>query len=137
MSWPGLQGWHISIYVTVAILVIQFIVDQVLKRIYAGRGTEPPVPEPTPEALNRQLGGKRLRTGILALLGSIAVPLFAISVLGPNLADQLAGATGTGLGGLTLWLAWQTHKESQRLADYLQNLTEVSDRHSGTGTPPP
>ncbi|HWS32039.1 MAG TPA: hypothetical protein VN408_04765 [Actinoplanes sp.] len=135
MSWPGMQGWHISIYVTVAVLVIQFIVDQVLKRVYTTKEDEPLAPQPTPQALNRQLGGKRLRTIILSLLGVVAVPLFAVSVLGPTLADQLAGATGTGLGTLTLWLAWQTHKESQRLADYLGERA-ANDRRSGTGTPP-
>ncbi|SDT66084.1 hypothetical protein [Actinoplanes derwentensis] len=137
MTSPGLQGWHVSLGVTVAILVIQYVADQVLKRVYAARESEPPPRQPSPAEMERQLAGKHLRIGVLAVLGSIAVPVFAVSFLGPTLADQLAGATGTGLGGLTLWLAWQTHKESKRLAELLKQLTETNDRRSGTGTPPP
>lgn len=122
MTMTDLQGWHISLYVTVAVLVVQLVVDQILKRLHSGE-TRPAPAEPRPEELNRQLTGKRLRVGVLVVLGVIAVPLFAVSFLGPTLADQLAGATGTGLGGLTLWLAWQTHKESRRLLTYLEQLT--------------
>ncbi|WP_430789635.1 hypothetical protein [Actinoplanes sp. G11-F43] len=130
MTSSGLQGWHISLYVTVVILVIQLVVDQVLKRLYTDKDAKPAAEDSRPDAVNRRLAGKRLRVTVLVALGCIAVPLFGISFLGPTLADQLAGATGTGLGGLTLWLAWQTHKESKKLVSY---LVQVSDRRSGTG----
>lgn len=125
----GLQGWHIPLFVTAAILLLQLVVDQVLKRVYADRKPKPQPQPARPEDVERQLAGKRLRVGILVMLGCIAVPLFAVSFLGPSLADQLAGATGTGLGALTLWLAWQTYLESRRLSIHLEQIS--------AGPPPP
>jgi hypothetical protein len=121
MTTSGLQGWHIPLFVTAAILLVQLVVDRVLTNVYADRKPKPQ-PRPTRPEAERELAGKRLRVGILVALGVIAVPLFAVSFLGPTLADQLAGATGTGLGALTLWLAWQSHKESKRLSAYLGQL---------------
>ncbi|MEU4623160.1 hypothetical protein AB0G04_24700 [Actinoplanes sp. NPDC023801] len=122
MSLSGLQGWHIPLFVTAVILLAQLVADRILANVHADRKPKPR-PEPSRPEVERELAGKRLRAGVLVALGVIAVPLFAVSFLGPTLADQLAGATGTGLGGLTLWLAWQSHRESKRLSAYLEQIT--------------
>jgi hypothetical protein len=123
MSFPDLQGWHVSLFVTVAILLLQMIVDRVIARIYAGRPATDPAPPRRREEMEVELAGTKLRTGVLVVVGGIALPIFAVSLLGPTLADQLAGVTGTVLGAITLLLAWRTREESKKLAAEVRKLS--------------
>ncbi|MDI6098151.1 hypothetical protein QLQ12_05985 [Actinoplanes sp. NEAU-A12] len=128
MSSPDLQGWHVSLFVTVAILLIQVIVDRVIARVYDGEPSPDSVPEPRKEDVEVELAGTKLRTGVLVVVGGIALPVFAVSLLGPTLADQLAGVTGTVLGGVTLLLAWRTREESKRLAAEVRKLSADAEK---------
>jgi hypothetical protein len=47
MTTSGLQGWHIPLFVTAAILLVQLVVDRVLTNLYADRK---PKPQPQPAA---------------------------------------------------------------------------------------
>ncbi|MFC7535002.1 hypothetical protein [Actinoplanes sp. GCM10030250] len=146
MTDSGLQGWHVSLFVTLLVLLIQWLAHQVLPagRSGAATGVRPAgksqaagraAGEPeTTEPRRRELAGKRLRAGYLAALGAIAVVIVAVSLLGPTLADQLAGVTATALGSITLWLAWLSYKESVKLSAMIQTGATPEEIETGAKT---
>jgi hypothetical protein len=124
MTDSGLQGWHVSLFVTLAILVIQWLVHLVLP---AARSEPEPETRPAPPQ-QRDVVNKRVRAGFLAGLGAVALVIVAVSLLGPALADQLAGVTATTLGGISLWLAWLNYKESVKLSSMIQTSVPEKDQ---------
>jgi hypothetical protein len=119
MTGSGLQGWHVTLFVTAAITLIATIEWLI---------NAPPWKRPALEDQgldDRQARGyvltKRLRAGLLALLALVAVVIVPVGMFGPTLADQLAGVTAVPLGGITLILAYLSYRESREMSALLRN----------------
>lgn len=113
MTDSGLQGWHVPLFVSAGLGLI-VVIEWAISRL-AGRGAEP-----QRQDVKGQLVDSRVRAGLLILLTAVAVVIVAVSMLGPSLADQLAGVTAAVLGVITLGLAYLSYQESLKLSARLR-----------------
>ncbi|GIF37519.1 hypothetical protein [Actinoplanes xinjiangensis] len=122
MTGSGVQGWHVTLFVTAAITLIATIEWLInappwKRPSLTGHGLDP-----------RQARGyvmtKRLRAALLVLLALVAVVIVPVGMLGPTLADQLAGVTAVPLGGITLILAYLSYRESREMSALLRNSAD-------------
>ena len=116
MTGTGLQAWHVSVFVTAAIVLIEVVVYFTLK--LRGRSR--------PAGLQGRLYDKRLRTAGLVLLVVLALGM-AVAALGPSLADQLAGVTAAALAAVGVWLAFRSYQETVRLAHEIRAGRNTED----------
>lgn len=124
MTGSGLQGWHVTLFVTAAIALIATVEWLV---------NAPPWKRPTlrGQALDtRQARGyvatKRLRAALLVMLALVAVVIVPVGMFGPTLADQLAGVTAVPLGAITLVLAYLSYRESREMSALLRTAADAA-----------
>lgn len=117
MTESGLQGWHVSLFVSAGIGII-VLIEWSIVRLFRRDG------ETTRRDVRGQLVDSRVRAGLLVLLSAVAVVIVAVSMLGPSLADQLAGVTAAVLGVITLGLAYLSYQESVKLSARLRATAE-------------
>jgi hypothetical protein len=113
MTDSGLQGWHVSLFVSAGIGIL-VLIEWSIVRLFRRDG------EPARRDVQGQLVDSRVRAGLLVLLTAVAVVIVAVSMLGPSLADQLAGVTAAVLGVITLGLAYLSYQESLKLSAQLR-----------------
>lgn len=91
MSRWNLEAWQLSILVTAAIVLVEAVVNRLLRRRLS-----PP-------------RHRQFRTGALAALGGLTVIVF-VAALGPTLADELASVAAAVAAVVALSLTWRSYQ---------------------------
>ncbi|MEV6306770.1 hypothetical protein AB0M02_45745 [Actinoplanes sp. NPDC051861] len=122
MTGSGLQGWHVSLFVSFGIALI-VVIEWIIAAALRGGRSQPQTPK-------ARLVDNRVRAGLLVLLSAVAVVIVAVGLLGPSLADQLAGVTAAVLGVVTMALAYLSYQESLKLSAQIRAAAESKDVQS-------
>lgn len=90
----SIEAWQISILVTAAIIVAEFVVSAVLRR------------------KSSLVFRRRLRTVALAALAALTI-VVAVIALGPSLADQLASVAAAVAAVVAVGLTYRSYRAQQ------------------------
>lgn len=90
----SIEPWHLSIFVTVGILLVELVVHALLRGVDSAALQE------------------RFRTVALGLLVILTI-VVAVAALGPSLADQLASVAASVAAVTAAWLAYKSYLASR------------------------